>query len=155
MEWHHGIEQLRPSVLRISTPQCAGTGWLLSLSKTTGLCGIATAAHVIDHAHYWEQPLRIHHPISGKTVLLRPADRAIHLYEEADTAAIVFDRFTLDLALASPTTIASDTYIKPGVEIGWLGFPAVAKTEMCFFSGRVSTYVQSSEMYLVDGVAIN
>ena len=45
--------------------------------------------------------------------------------------------------------------LKIGTEIGWLGFPAVAPAELCFFSGRVSAVRNSGREYLVDGVAIN
>jgi hypothetical protein len=155
MDWHEGIELLNPHVFRISTPQGSGTGWLVSISKTGPLCGLATAAHVIDHAHFWEQPIRIHHMSSGVSLLLRAPDRAIHLDERRDTAGIVFERDTLQLPENTLPLISEGKHLKAGVEIGWLGFPVVAREEMCFFSGRISAYLDSSETYLVDGVAIN
>jgi hypothetical protein len=40
-------------------------------------------------------------------------------------------------------------------EIGWVGFPALSPTDLCFFSGRISAYIEAQRAYLVDGVAIN
>src|SRR5688572_14992235 len=89
MEWHEGIDEVLPHVVRITTPRGSGTGFLVSRSRTSDLVGVATAAHVIDHAHYWEQPIRIHHQQSGETILLRAPSRSIHLDEQRDTAGIV------------------------------------------------------------------
>jgi hypothetical protein len=154
-EWHEIVDLVTPHIVRIWTPQGSGTGFLVSASKSTPFCAVATAAHVIAHAHYWEEPIRIEHQASGKTLLLRQAERAIYVEQDKDTAAIVFDRG--DVAL--PTQILSltekDTYFKAGVEIGWLGYPAIPRASLCFFSGRISAWVQNDEAYLVDGVAIN
>jgi len=155
MEWHEAIETLAPYVVRISTPQGSGTGWLVSLSKTTKICAVATAAHVVDHAHFWEQPIRVHHVKSGQSILLRAADRAVRLNENRDSAGIVFDRSELPFPDEALPLMTEGRHLKSGVEIGWLGFPAVATAELCFFSGRISAYLRRDETYLVDGVAIN
>jgi len=68
--WHDVVELVAPYVMRIWTPQGSGTGFLVSNSKNTPLCGIATAEHVISHAHYWQEPIRIEHQVSGKTMLV-------------------------------------------------------------------------------------
>jgi Trypsin-like peptidase domain len=151
--WHKAVEDIRPHVFRITTPRGSGTGFLVARQPGTGIIGIATAAHVIDHAHYWEQPIRIEHSASGASRLIRPADRAILLEEAKDTAAIVIE--VGDLALPTETLPLGpeDMHLKVGNEIGWLGFPAVAASTLCFFSGRVSAW--TAESYLVDGVAIN
>lgn len=154
-DWHEAIADLRPSVFRISTPDGTGTGWLMSRSKASKLTAIATAAHVIDHAHYWEEPIRLHHVGTGATRLLRPDDRSINIDYETDTAAILFNREDLDLPEITRPLIEKDHFLKPGVEIGWLGFPAVSSGDLCFFSGRISAYLEEKAMYLVDGVAIN
>lgn len=155
MEWHEAIKAIRPYLIHISTPRGSGTGWLVSTSTTTNLCAIATAAHVVDYAHYWETPIRIMHPDSGKSVLIRSSDRAIHLDNSIDSAAIVIDRGDLPLPTDPLTLISSEHYIKAGVEIGWLGFPAAHPSNPCFFSGRISYYNEDKRQYLVDGVAIN
>jgi hypothetical protein len=46
-------------------------------------------------------------------------------------------------------------HLKAGVEIGWLGYPAIPRASLCFFSGHVSAWVEAETAYLVDGVAIN
>ena len=155
MEWHEGIKAIEPHLVHISTPRGSGTGWLVSMSATTDLCAIATAAHVVDYAHYWETPIRIFHPASGKSVLFRAEERAIHLETILDTAAIVIHRGDLPFPDETLTLIEPGYFIKPGVEIGWLGFPAVYSSHSCFFSGRISYYDEPRKQYLVDGVAIN
>lgn len=155
MQWHEAIQQLRPCVVRIATPQSSGTGRLVSRSSTTVLCAIATAAHVIDHAHYWDEPFRIFHLGSGESVLLRPSERAVHIEPALDSAAVVFPLGDLPLPDATLPLVPKDKFIKPGVEIGWLGFPAIPRADLCFFSGRVSAYLEADAAYLVVGVAIN
>lgn len=155
LEWHDAITQIQPYVFRISTPDGFGTGFLLSRSKKTPLCALATAAHVLDHAHYWEEPIRLYHPHSQKSVILRPIDRAINVNVASDTASIIFEHGDLKLPDEVLSLVAKDKYVKPGVEIGWLGFPAIQDAGLCFFSGRISTYLENITTYLVDGVAIN
>ncbi len=94
------------------------------------------------------------HAESGKSILVRAPDRAILLSVEKDAAAIVFR--TPDIGLPEqPLPLSSkDMYVRVGVEIGWLGFPAINEA-LCFFSGRVSAYLSDVEQYLIDGVAIN
>jgi hypothetical protein len=127
----------------------------VSTSQSTGLVAIATAAHVVSHAHYWEEPIRVEHISSGKSVLLRATDRAITIHENCDTAAIVFKVGDIDFPGEPLALFKKDHYLKPGVEIGWSGFPAIPKASLCFFSGRVSAYLEDDHAYLVDGVAIN
>ncbi|SRR6266487_1025358 len=155
LEWHEAINQFQPYVFRISTPDGFGTGFLVSRRKRAPLCAIATAAHVIRHAHYWEQPVRLDHPASGKTVLLHPSDRAITLSARLDTASLTFAGLEFDLPDEPLPLIDKGFHLKPGVEIGWMGFPAIPRAELCFFSGRVSAYLERDAEYLVDGVAIN
>jgi hypothetical protein len=154
MEWCDAVEVLRPHVVRIMTPEGSGTGFLLSHVDNSSICAVATAAHVVNYAHYWEQPIRIEQ--NGKMVLLRKVDRAILVDEPKDTAAIVFNKGELPLP-AEPLDFLppEDESLKVGNEIGWLGFPAVAPGDLCFFSGRVSAWRGHHPEYLVDGVAIN
>jgi len=154
-EWHSIIDIVTPHVVRIWTPQGSGTGFLVSLSKSTSLCAIATAAHVIAHAHYWEEPLRIEHQASAKTLLLRQPDRAINLDSIRDTASITFERGDLAFPDEILPLSEKDKHFKAGVEIGWLGYPAIPRASLCFFSGRVSAWVEADDAYLVDGVAIS
>jgi S1-C subfamily serine protease len=153
--WSQIFEIARPHVVRISTPSGSGTGFLVSRSADGNLLAIATAAHVIDHAHYWEQPIRVEHFASGKSLLLRHRMRAIFLAEEMDTAAVMFKPGELPFPAAPLKLAPEDKHLKVGLEIGWVGFPALSNSGLCFFSGRVSAFRSSEHAYLVDGVAIN
>jgi hypothetical protein len=42
-----------------------------------------------------------------------------------------------------------------GLDVGWLGYPAIEPFTLCFFSGSVSAHLASRKAYLIDGVAIN
>jgi hypothetical protein len=155
MDWNVAIEAVEPHIVRIMTPGGSGTGFLVSSTADGGMRAIATAAHVVADAHYWEQPIRIFHKQSGKTTFLRPADRAVLLNEADDTAALIFSSGDIPFP-AQPLDLAPEgKHLKYGAEIGWLGFPAVAPGEMCFFSGRVSAVRNGGLEYLIDGVAIN
>ncbi|MCX6901128.1 MAG: serine protease [Verrucomicrobia bacterium] len=153
--WYESVEKLTPYVVRIWTPQGSGTGFIVSKSKNTPLCAVATADHVISHAHYWEEPIRVEHIASGKTLFLRKDDRAINTDSQTDTAAIIFERKEIVLPTDDVPLTPKDKYFKPGVEIGWLGFPAIQQASLCFFSGRISAWIEKDGAYLVDGVAIN
>ena len=155
MQWFEAIELIAPTVFRISTPDGSGTGWLVSRSANNNLCVVATAAHVIDSAHYWEKPIRVTHHKTGASVLLRAVERAVMIDPEKDTAAIIFQVGELQLPEQNPELFLRDHNLKAGNEIGWLGFPAVQSTELCFFEGHISAYLQAEHAYLVDGVAIN
>lgn len=155
VEWNVAVEEVEKHIVSITTPRGRGTGFLVSTSSDGSICAIATAAHVVADAHYWEQPIRITHQMSGKTVLLRTADRAIFLKEDKDTAAVIFTKGEIPLP-PQPLDLAPEgKFLRVGSEIGWLGFPAVAPADLCFFSGRVSAVRNSGNEYLVDGVAIN
>lgn len=153
--WSQAVELIGPHVVRISTPQGSGTGFLISNGHNNAVCGIATAAHVVDHAHYWEQPFRIDHVNSGRSIVVRRQERAVLLDAGRDTAAILFNRGDIPFP-ANPFPLSpKDKFLKVGNKIGWLGFPAIPAADLCFFSGDISAWIQSQAAYLVDGVAIN
>jgi hypothetical protein len=154
LRWYTAVDQIKPHVVRISTPGGSGTGFLLMNAQRTGLAAIATAAHVIDHAHYWEQPIRIQHSVSGKALVVREHNRAIFLHDD-DTAAIVLSKEDLPLPDASLPMVDREKHLRVGNEIAWLGFPAIPGADLCFFGGRVSAWREGQAAYLVDGVAIN
>ena len=155
MEWHAAIDQLKQHLVHISSPRGSGTGWLVSSSNAANVCAIATAAHVVDQAHHWEEPIRIHHLASGQSKLFRADARAIHIEHNLDSAAIVINRNELPLPESPLQLMRRGYYMRPGVEVGWLGFPALHQSDACFFSGRVSHYNEGLNRYLIDGVAIN
>lgn len=153
--WHEAFALIEPYVVKITTPSASGTGFLVALSPNKQLIGIATAAHVIDYPHYWEQPIRIQHHSSGKTVFLSHADRVINANGENDTGSIVLRRGDLPVPETPLTTISENNRLKVGVDVGWVGFPSIAPANLCFFSGAISSWVEDDGFYFVDGVAIN
>jgi hypothetical protein len=158
LAWQEAIENITPYVVKILTPYGSGTGFMISHGKNKNICGIATASHVVEQAHYWEQPIRIIHQKSGQSILLRSYQRAIVTEDKFDSAAIIFNReqSPIPLPIENLHLIEEGRFLKLGNEIGWLGFPALLNTDnLCFFSGRVSCWLQSDHAYLVDGVAIN
>ncbi|MEZ5439787.1 MAG: trypsin-like peptidase domain-containing protein [Lysobacteraceae bacterium] len=155
MQWFQAIEVIAPTVFRISTPDGSGTGWLVSRSANSNLCVVATAAHVIESAHYWEKPIRVTHHQTGASVLLRVDARAVMIDPDKDSAAIIFQIGEFQLPQENPQLFWRDHNLKQGNEIGWLGFPAVQSRDLCFFEGHISAYLEAENAYLVDGVAIN
>jgi hypothetical protein len=111
--------------------------------------------HVINHAHYWEEPIRIEHVASGKVLFLRHNDSAINTDSETDTAAIIFERKDIIVPDDDVPLTPKDKHFKAGVEIGWLGYPAIPQASLCFFSGCISAWIEKESAYLIDGVAIN
>ncbi|MEW8203923.1 MAG: serine protease [Candidatus Thiodiazotropha endolucinida] len=155
IRWHEAINKVEPCIFRIFTPGGSGSGYLISASETTGIVAIATALHVIEHANIWDEPIRVQHYQSGKIFLLKPEERAIHIDTNQDTAVIIFEVSEFDIPNQIPNLFEPEKILKRGVEVGWLGFPAVSAGALCFFSGRVSAQIENETAYLVDGVAIN
>lgn len=155
LEWYDAVDLLREHVFKISTPSGFGTGFLLEVGEQGDLCSIATAAHVIRHAHRWEEPIRLDHYASGQSVLLREPDRAILIGDRLDTAAVTFLKQALPVPAVAHPLAPHDRRLKVGNEVGWVGFPAMSPEILCFFAGRVSAYLSDPDSYLVDGVAIH
>jgi hypothetical protein len=99
--------------------------------------------------------MRIHHEHSGKIAFLKEPDRFIWSDPSSDSAVILFLASHLVLPSAPIELLPVETGLPIGVEVGWLGYPAIGPQELCFFSGNVSARVDSRHMYLIDGVAIN
>ncbi len=155
--WQQAVEAIAPHVIRISTPDHAGSGVLFALGAEGGILGFATAAHVLAHAHLWQQPIRIEQVATGWERLVQANERALVFDDDTDTAALVLLRDGAPL----PTELLSMTpdgmVMRVGVEIGWVGYPGVspARDQLCFFSGRISAWLEAKHAYLVDGVAIS
>src|SRR2546430_1315467 len=113
MRWSDAVGGIEPHVVRISTPRGSGSGFLISNGRHNAICGIATAAHVVDHAHYWEEPIRIDHVHSGKSVVVRRDERTVFLDLARDTAALLFHRGELPLPSARNTLSVQLRHSKP------------------------------------------
>lgn len=155
MSWDILYEKIEKYVFRIDTQQGYGTGFLFAYNHDKSVAAIATAAHVVQEAHDWKQPLRVTHHASKQSVFLDNSLRAIILDAERDSATIVI---RTDLFALPPTTFPlmdSNKIKKRGAELAWVGFPAVASSQLCLFTGRVSAFLLTEDCYLIDGVAIN
>jgi hypothetical protein len=155
LSWQSAVDRIRPYVLRISTPEHSGTGFLFTYAAGGGICGIATAAHALQRAQQWDEPIRVEQLATGTSRMLHAGERTIVVDPDTDTAAVVFLRDDLDLPSELLHSTPESTTYRVGVEIGWIGYPSVAHDQLCFFSGRISAWREASKSYLVDGVAIN
>jgi hypothetical protein len=153
MNWNTIVEKVAPYVVKIETPRGHGTGFLCLYNQNKSFLGIATASHVVSYADEWQQPIRIHHFPSGKTIFMKEDDRTIFSDPETDSAVILFPPGELGLPQELIPLLPSSASLDIGTEIGWLGYPSLAANTLCFFSGNVSA--RSDHSYLIDGVAIN
>lgn len=157
--WQKAVEIIKPHVVKITTPRGFGTGFLLAYNKDRTICAIATAYHVVEASHLWEEPIRILHYSSGKEKLLRESNRLILSNVDLDTAVIISfpekDKDELPLPKKTLPFISKEKYILVGVELGWVGFPVVSQYNLCFFSGKNSFWLDKYKRYLIDGVVIN
>lgn len=155
MNWNEVVERITPSIVKIETPRGHGTGFLCFYNDSKTLCGIATANHVLEHEHNWQEPIRIHHFPSNGTVLLRNENRVIFPDQFRDSAVIVITTGLLDLPQQTVPLLPTENRLPIGMEVGWLGFPGIDEDALCFFSGAVSAWRDFRKAYLIDGVAIN
>lgn len=154
--WFKAVKNLKKYVVRIETPSCHGTGFLVPApaGRASDRC-IVTALHVVDHADVWAEPIRIIHPELKRMVFLGPQQRFVIRMNNRDQAVIHFSASKLEASDSDLSFTEEDKYYVDGIELGWLGFPSVAPNNECFFHGFISSYMEDKEAYLVDGVAIN
>jgi hypothetical protein len=155
MNWNSIVERVTPCILKIETPSGHGTGFLCFYNDSHDICGIATAHHVIDHADRWLEPLRISHHTSDTTAFVRENDRVMWNNINKDSSVIVMRIGDLQLPEHPIPLWPTDNRLPIGVEVGWLGYPAIAEYTLCFFSGNVSASQDWRNAHLIDGVAIN
>jgi hypothetical protein len=155
MNWNEVVDRVAPSIVKIETPRGHGTGFLCFYNEDRDLCGIATAHHVVEHADEWQEPIRIIHQASRSVKFLQESDRVIWVDRSKDSAVIVTSPADLKLPENAIPLLPTERRLPIGVEVGWLGYPAMAENTLCFFSGNVSAWQDWLNTYLVDGVAIN
>ena len=156
MKWPEIIALVKPHVLKIGTLHGSGTGFLIHIEES--FIHVATAAHVIRDACTWEQKIILHNPGFEKPIHVTPKHQAGYLlHEELDSAVFKLNlkkssingKFPKEAITTTPTTEYFDT----GVEVGWLGFPSIIRSEEpCFFSGRISQF--KDRQYSIDGTGI-
>jgi len=155
MNWNEIVDKVTPSIVKIETPRGHGTGFLCFYNESRGLCGIATAHHVVSHAERWQEPIRITNTSSAALAFLKEPDRFIMSDEDKDSAIILMSPRNLKLPENPIPLLPLANRLPIGVEVAWLGFPAIAQNTICFFSGNVSAWQDFRSAYLIDGVAIN
>ncbi len=155
MDWDNVVQKVTPYLVKIETPDGSGTGFLLSYNENRLWCAVATALHVVSNADNWQQPIKIHNNNFTKTAFLTVNKRVILTDYKSDSAVIFFESSELPLPQDLIPLRPIDTRLNIGVEVGWLGYPAIEPYALCFFSGNVSARRDDLKAYLIDGVAIN
>lgn len=155
MSWNLLQQKIEPYLIRIETQQGSGTGFLFAYNPTGILAAIATAAHVIDYAHDWKQPIKLIHDATGEIAFVTEEQRVVFLNQSRDAATILVSKDILPFPKTVFPIADSTKYRAVGSELAWTGFPSVAYPTLCFFSGCVSAFLVSQDCYLIDGVAIN
>lgn len=153
MNWKDIVEKLNPYIFQIHTPSGSGTGFLCLYNDGKSLCGISTALHVVQDAEEWQQPIRLIHHKSGEVLFLKEADRIIFTNWKTDSAVILFSKPDFEIPEELIGLLPLTKPLEIGDEVGWLGFPRIDPSTLCFFSGNVSA--RKPEKYLIDGVAIH
>lgn len=155
MTWHQAYDKITPHLIQIKTEEGFGTGFLFAYNQDHSVAAIATAAHVIEHTHKWRKPLKLAHYDSREIIFYEYNERVVLINYQNDSATILIKASSLPLPAATLPLMDSTKYKKIGVEVGWVGFPALAPNELCFFAGKISSFLQDEDCYLIDGVAIN
>ena len=155
MTWQECVERVKPHVVRLATPTGHGTGFLAY--RRDRWVAVATARHVVAHAHEWELPIKIHWK-NLDPITVTPQGRVLRVHPERDSAVLawVSDESVARSLPRKPLPLLGDeSFVRTGVTIGWLGYPHLVEggTRCCFFSGAVSDLID--HRYFVDGVAIH
>ena len=154
MNWDQAAKSVAPHVVKIATPSGHGTGFVAFYNTDHSWCAVATAAHVVAHADEWQQPIRIESH-NHKTLFVPPDQRVIMLDKGTDSAVVLLFKGELELPEVPIGLLPMETPCSIGMDVGWLGFPAIEPNAMCFFSGTVSAHIPARKAYLIDGVAIH
>ena len=158
MNWTKRAEIMRPHVVRITTPDASGTGFILHINKKSNKLTVATAAHVVRNARSWRQYINIHHSAFTSPLVSPPSDEyRVLLHPQFDSACVVVDLPEPPWNDAFPKEpiehVPVETIVPSGEEVGWLGFPYMVNSNRpCFFGGHISAF--ADRRYFIDGVAI-
>lgn len=135
-----------------------GTGFLLSVGKGSNAYTalLATAWHVVEDA-VTGTSLRISNHDGKEVVRSQGGNMAvIEVGEKLDSAivAIISDHEIFPQELLLPL-LPADVQLRPGTDVGWMGYPGIVEPQLCFFHGHIAGMLTEPPVYLVDGVAIN
>jgi hypothetical protein len=155
MNWDNIIQKVSPYLVKIETPTGSGSGFLCAYNEAKTFCGVATACHVVADTEEWQQPMRIYSHDFQHSTFLKEIDRVIFTDYKTDSAVILFAPGDLHFPQELIPLRPIESPLNIGVEVGWLGYPALEPYTLCFFSGNVSARRENRSAYLIDGVAIN
>ena len=88
-------------------------------------------------------------------MFLKESDRVIWYDEGKDSTVVLVSTGQVIITFQRILYHSSQLSDDMGVEVGWLGYPAIAQHTLSFFSGNVSAWQEYRNAYLIDGVAIN
>ena len=159
IQWHEAVSKMKMNLVRVTTAGGGqGSGVIVPVPPNApGNCCVLTAFHVVAHAEETGAIITIDPPGSNHRLVLHSTQRAIFKVEARDQALVLFNGPASFGALDNYKFLSRDRRYMQGIELGWLGFPALeeAEQEACFFSGPVSAYLDDKEAYLVDGASIH
>lgn len=155
MNWNQVVEKVTPYIVKIETPMGHGTGFIFVCNENKSLYGVATALHVVSYADQWQQPIRIYQPSSGKSLFLSYDQRVIFPEWTKDSGVVLIPNRELVFPEKLIPLFPTESPLAIGVEVAWLGFPAIEPYTLCFFSGNISARQDFRNAYLIDGVSIN
>jgi hypothetical protein len=156
MNWTTLYEKILPYIVSIETPNGAGTGFLFAYNEDKTIVAFATAAHVVKHEDDWKLPIKLRHFKTGKEITVTDEDRVIFVHSKLDSASILlFSEPSIRFPLTTLPLMDPKKFLHIGSEVGWVGFPYLAESNLCFFSGPISARLKDDNSYLIDGVAIN
>jgi hypothetical protein len=155
MNWDPVVRKVMPFVVKIETPSGSGTGFLCGYTGNKSLCLIATALHVVSQCDEWQQPIKLHNIGFQKTTFLKESDRVIFKNYARDSAVLLIPNGQLIFPEELIKLRPMESPVDIGCEVGWLGYPGIASSNLCFFQGNISARLEDRSAYLIDGVAIN
>ena len=158
-EWYQAAEIMMGNLVRISIyGDGHGSGLIVPPPKNApGNCCVLTALHVIEAADKTGATILIEHEETKQKIVLPSLSRYVFKAKDRDQAIIIFNRPKPFEKSGSINFLDINRHYKRGIEFGWLGYPGleIAEKQACFFSGRVSAYLDDKEAYLVDGCSIH
>ena len=155
--WADAALAVQEYVVKIETPDSYGSGFLINYRgsrKRKQQLVFATAFHVIEHAEKWSEVIRISK--GDVEIPFFPNEREIMTLQSRDLALVVInqlEQFKFPERLLD--TVNPKEILPPGFPVGWCGYPNIADQQNCFFAGHLSSPVDASGDYLVDGVVIH
>lgn len=155
MDWNQIVEKITPHIVKIETPRGHGSGFLCFYNQNRSFVGIATAHHVVAESDRWQEPIRVEQADGAGFAFLKEGERVILSDPANDSAVILLPTSQLKLPSEPIELLPAEVTLPVGVEVGWLGYPAIGPQILCFFSGNISARDDGRHTYLIDGVAIN